>query len=162
MKLAIKLNKLARRLDNDDFVKRNLVAISAIGSGNDIKAGRQNIATLLKAVQNSDGIDHERKRRFFRRIGSWFKRKARRIAAAARRKARWLAARARRLAAAARAKARRLALLAKRKALAIARKIKAKALAVVNWVKNKLGGFSGVLKAFRKSSIIVSIHITVT
>ena len=134
--LANKLHKLARSLDNDDFVKRNLVALSDVTSRNELKAIANTFA--LNTANDLDDLHHERKRRFLSSIINRVRERARKIAKAARRKARWLAARA-----------RRLALAAKRKALALARKIKAKALAFVNMIKNKFGGFRGVIKAFR-------------
>ena len=141
--LANKLHKLARSLDNDDFVKRNLVALSDVTSRNELQAIANTFA--LNTADDLNNLQHERKRRFWKSIKRWGKRifnraraRARKIAKAARRRARWLAARA-----------RRLALAAKRKALALARKIKAKALAFVNMIKNKFGGFRGVIKAFR-------------
>ena len=143
--LANKLHKLARSLDNDAFVKRNLLALSDITSRNELKTVANNFA--LNTADDHDELHHERKRRWslFRKIKRWGQRTfnrarehARRLAAAARRRALWLARRA-----------KRLALAAKRKALAIARKLKAKAMAFVNKIKNKFGGFSGVIKAFR-------------
>ena len=138
--LANKLHKLARSLDNDAFVKRNLFALADIDSRNELKTIANNFA--LNTSDDHDELHHERKRRFlgriFRKVSNWAREKARRIAAAARRKARWLAQRA-----------KRLALAAKRKALALARKLKAKALAFVNKIKNMFGGFKGVIKAFR-------------
>ena len=161
------MHKLARSLDNDDFVKRNLLALSDITSRNELKTVANNFA--LNTADDHDELHHERKRRWslFRKIKRWGQRTfnrarehARRLAAAARRRALWLARRARekarRIAAAARRKARwlaqrakRLALAAKRKALLLARKLKAKALAFVNKIKNMFGGFKGVIKAFR-------------
>ena len=138
--LANKLHKLARSLDNDAFVKRNLLALSDITSRNELKTVANNFA--LNTADDHDELHHERKRRFIgrilRKVSNGAREMARRIAAAARRKARWLAQRA-----------KRLALAAKRKALALARKLKAKALAFVNKIKNMFGGFKGVIKAFR-------------
>ena len=163
------MHKLARSLDNDAFVKRNLLALSDITSRNELKTIANNYA--LNTADDHDELHHERKRRFFggliRKVKRWGQRTfnrtrevAIRLAAAARRRALWLAAqaraKARRIAEAARRRAlwlarraKRLALAAQRKALAIARKLKAKALAFVNKIKNKFGGFSGVIKAFR-------------
>ena len=138
--LANKLHKLARSLENDAFVQRNLFALADIDSRNELKTIANNFA--LNTADDHDELHHERKRRFIgrilRKVSNWAREKARRIAAAARRKARWLAQRA-----------KRLALAAKRKALALAKKLKAKALAFVNKIKNMFGGFKGVIKAFR-------------
>ena len=123
------MHKLARSLDNDAFVKRNLLALSDITSRNELKTVANNFA--LNTADDHDELHHERKRRFIggilRKVSNGAREMARRIAAAARRKARWLAQRA-----------KRLALAAKRKALAF-----------VNKIKNKFGGFKGVLEAFR-------------
>ena len=134
------MHKLARSLDNDAFVKRNLLALSDITSRNELKTVANNSA--LNTADIHDDLHHERKRRFFRRLFSKVKRWGTRTFNRAR-------AHAQRLAAAARRRALRLALAAKRKALAIARKLKAKAMAFVNKIKNKFGGYSGVIKAFR-------------
>ena len=134
--LANKLHKLARSLDNDAFVKRNLLALSDITSRNELKALINNFA--LNTADDHDELHHERKRRFFksffRKVKRWGTRTfnsvrahTQRLAEAARKKALWLAQRA-----------QRLALAAKRKALAF-----------VNKIKNKFGGFKGVLEAFR-------------
>ena len=130
--LANKLHKLARSLDNDAFVKRNLLALSDITSRNELKALINNFA--LNTADDHDELHHERKRRFFGPIKRWVGRTfnrvkghVQRLAEAARKKALWLAQRA-----------QRLALAAKRKALAF-----------VNKIKNKFGGFKGVLEAFR-------------
>ena len=124
-----KLHKLARSLDNDAFVKRNLLALSDITSRNELKTVANNFA--LNTADDHDELHHERKRRFFksliRKVTKWGRRtfnKAQEVA-------------------------NRLAAAAKRKALAIARKLKAKAKAFVYKIKNKFGGFSGVIKAFR-------------
>ena len=137
------MHKLARSLDNDAFVKRNLLALSDITSRNELKALINNFA--LNTADDHDELHHERKRRFFGPIKRWVGRTfnrvkghVQRLAEAARKKALWLARRAKRLASA-----------AKRKALAIARKLKAQAKAFVNKIKNKFGGFSGVMQAFR-------------
>ena len=156
--LANKLHKLARSLDNDDFVKRSLFALSDVTSRNELKAIANKLA--LNTADDLNELDHERKRRFWNKIKRWGRKTfnrardyARRIAAAARRKARRLAQAARRRSRWLAARAKRLALAAKRKALAIARKIKAKALAFVNMIKSKFGGFNGVIKAFRTGFI---------
>ena len=150
LSLANKLHKLANSLDNDAFVKRNLLALSDVTSRNELKAFANTFA--LNTADDHDNLHHERKRRFWNAIKRTFNRArehARRIAAAIRRKARRLALaakrRAQRIAAAARRKARLLAARARRLALAAKRK----ALAFVNKIKNKFGGFSGVINAFR-------------
>ena len=122
--LSTELERLARSLDNDAFVKRNMFALSSVTAGKETKALGKNLVSLLKAAYKPNVLNHERKRRFWgwvkRKVSSavnWAKRKAQRLARLAREKARRLAAAARRralwLARKAREKARRLAAIAK-------------------------------------------------
>ena len=117
--LSTELERLARSLDNDAFVKRNMFALSSVTAGKETKALGKNLVSLLKAAYKPNVLNHARKRRFsiFSSAVNWARRKAQRLARLARAKARRLAAAARRralwLARKAREKARRLAAIAK-------------------------------------------------
>ena len=117
--LSTELERLARSLDNDAFVKRNMFALSSVTAGKEFKAPGKNLVSLLKAAYKPNVLNHARKRRFsiFSSAVNWARRKAQRLARLARAKARRLAAAARRralwLAKKAREKARRLAAIAK-------------------------------------------------
>ena len=137
--LSTELERLARSLVNDAFVKRNMFALSSVTAGKETEAPGKNLASLLKSAYKPNVMNHARKRRFF----SSFKRKARRIAAAVRRKARWLARKARE-------KARRLAAAARRRALWLARKAREKArrLAAIAKVGFQIDALSSDLIGF--------------
>ena len=81
----------------------------------------------MNTANEHDALPHERNRRLWKKAKNWGRRTFNHAAAAARRKAeqhaRWVQRKARQLAATARA--------------------------FVNMIKNKFGGFNGVLKAFR-------------
>ena len=119
MTLSTELERLARSLDNDAFVKRNMFTLSSVTAGKEVEAPGKNLISLLKAANKSNEWNHARKRRFF----SWIKRKAQEAIRKAREKARWLARKARE-------KALRLARLAREKALRIAAAVRRKALAI--------------------------------
>ena len=108
-----------------------------------------NFATALNTANEHDALPHERNRRLWKKAKNWGRRTFNHAAAAARRKAeqhaRWVQAQAHKHWLKAKAHARRVAAEAKRKA----RQLAATARAFVNTIKNKFGGFNGVLKAFR-------------
>ena len=118
LSLANKLHKLANSLDNDAFVKRNLLALSDVTSRNELKAVANTFA--LNTADDHDDLHHERKRRFWNKLKRWGTRVRNRVRVHCNRGA------------------RRLALAAKRRILAF-----------VNKIKNKFGGYSGVINAFR-------------
>ena len=129
------------------------------------------VATNFATANEHDALSHERNRRFWKKAKNWVNHAAAEARRRAEQHARWLKAqahkrwlkaqahaakarkKARRMAAKARKKARRMAAKARKKA----RQLAATARAFVDKIKNKFGGFNGVLKAFR----IVFFFITV-
>ena len=129
------------------------------------------VATNFATANEHDALSHERNRRLWKKAKNWVNHAAAEARRRAEQHARWLKAqahkrwlkaqahaakarkKARRMAAKARKKARRMAAKARKKA----RQLAATARAFVNKIKNKFGGFNGVLKAFR----IVFFFITV-
>ena len=140
------------------------------------------VATNFATANEHDALSHERNRRLWKKAKNWVNHAAAEARRRAEQHARWLKAqahkrwlkaqahaakarkKARRMAAKARKKARRMAAKARKKARRMAakarkkaRQLAATARAFVNKIKNKFGGFNGVLKAFR----IVFFFITV-
>ena len=129
------------------------------------------VATNFATANEHDALSHERNRRLWKKAKNWVNHAAAEARRRAEQHARWLKAqahkrwlkaqahaakarkKARRMAAKARKKARRMAAKARKKA----RQLAATARAFVDKIKNKFGGFNGVLKAFR----IVFFFITV-
>ena len=146
--LSTELERFARSLDNDDFVKRNLFALSSAIAGKETEALGKNLVSLLKAANKPNVLNHVRKRRFW----GWVKRKVSSAVS-------WAKRNAQRLARLAREKARRLAAAARRKALWLLKKAKEKALRiwnkVKNWALNTFGGLTGVFRAFRNGLIVL-------
>ena len=70
MTLSTELERLARSLDNDAFVRRNLVALSSVTAGKETEAPGKNLVSLLKTAYKPNALNHARKRRFIK----WFKR----------------------------------------------------------------------------------------
>ena len=118
------------------------------------------VATNFATANEHDALSHERYRRFWKKAKNWVNHAAAEARRRAEQHARWLKAQAHKRwlkaqahAAKARKKARRMAAKARKKA----RQLAATARAFVDKIKNKFGGFNGVLKAFR----IVFFFITV-
>ena len=68
--LSTELERFARSLDNDAFVKRNMFALSSAIAGKKPEALGNNLVSLLKAAYKPNVLNHARKRRFIK----WFKR----------------------------------------------------------------------------------------